>query len=206
MSYIKNKKELIKYFNETYYNSINYLDYKLREEKYLNTAKDLIEFSQLFPLDNVLDYGCAVGLLMSGYENLNMVNVFGFDISEWALSESLKKNLKVSNNLDILHDKQYKLTTALDVFEHMFDEDVNLVLNLLNTEFLIVRIPVKLDGENDFHLEVSRRDPSHVNCKTKKEWVELIQSFGFKFLTEIKTENIYDTPGVFCGYFQKTEK
>jgi len=203
MNYINNKKELLEFFNETYFHSINYSDYTFREKKYLNTAQDLIDTFKLVSEDYLLDYGCAVGFLMSGYKKLNLHNVYGFDISLWALNESKKKDLVVTNDLSILNDKKYKLTTVLDVFEHMFDEDVDVVLNTLNTELLVVRIPVKLENENDFHLEVSRKDLSHINCKTKEEWISKIENFNFKYETEIKTESIYDAPGVFCGYFKK---
>jgi hypothetical protein len=203
MSYINNKKELSEFFNESYYHSINYSDYTFREEKYLKTAKDLINTFNLTPSDTLLDYGCAVGFLMMGYKKLDLTNVYGFDISEWALNESKKKDLITTNDLNIVNDKEYKLTTVLDVFEHMFDEDIDIILDKVSTELLVVRIPVKLNGENDFHLEVSRKDLSHVNCKTKEEWINKIEKYNFKYETEIKTESIYDSPGVFCGYFKK---
>jgi ribosomal protein L11 methylase PrmA len=203
MNYIKTKEELLTFFNETYYQSINYSDYIFREEKYLKTAKDIIDTFNITPSDELLDYGCAIGFLLNGYKKLNIPQVYGFDISTWAINESIKKNLAVTNDLNILNDKTYKLTTVLDVFEHMFDDDIDNVLNRINTEILAVRIPVKLVNENDFHLEVSRKDPSHVNCKTKEEWISKIENHGFKYETEIKTKSIYDAPGVFCGYFKK---
>jgi ribosomal protein L11 methylase PrmA len=203
MNYINNKKELSEFFNKKYFHSINYSDYIFREEKYLKTAQNLINDFKITPSDNLLDYGCAVGFLISGFKKLNIHKIYGFDISEWAIDESKKKNLIVTNNLNILNDKKYKLTTVLDVFEHMFDEDVDTVLNILNTELLVVRIPVKLKDENDFYLEVSRKDLSHVNCKTKEEWINKIEGFNFKYEHEIQNESIFDSPGVFCGYFKK---
>lgn len=203
MKYITDKETLLTFFDESYYNSINYLDYTSRVEKYFNTSNDIVGFFQLKPPHNVLDYGCSVGLLMDGYRRLGINNTYGFDISEWALGEAKKKKLMVSNLLGILNNKHYQLTTALDVFEHMFDDDVITVLSLLDTEYLLVRIPVKLDGEDDFHLEVSRKDASHVNCKTREEWTELFKVNSFQFVDILKTDTIYDSPGVFCGYFKK---
>ena len=205
MSYIKDKELLNNFFTEEYYNSINYLDYTSRVEKYLNTATDIVKLFELLPSHNVLDYGCSVGLLMDGYKQLNINNTYGFDISTWALSEARKKKLMVSGELSVLDNKHYKLTTALDVLEHIFDEDINPILSTLNTEILLVRIPVKLDGEEDFHLEVSRKDLSHVNCKTREEWTQLINSHGFDFKDTINSETVYDSPGVFCGYFIKNK-
>ena len=93
------------------------------------------------------------------------------------------------------------MCTVLDVFEHMFDEQIHLFLKNLNTDKLVVRIPCKLKGENDFHLSVSRKDPSHVNCKTKEEWIDLFSKFNYKYSESIVTKSIYDSDGCFCGVF-----
>jgi hypothetical protein len=203
MKYITNKESLSDFFDENYYKSINYLDYTTREKKYSDTAKDLLDFFKLQPEDSILDYGCSIGLLMEGYKKLGINDVYGFDISKWAISESKKKNLNTSDSLEILNNKSYKLTTALDVFEHMFDDNLNEILPLINTEYLLVRIPVKLEGAEDYHLEVSRRDMSHVNCKTQEDWILFIENFGYKFQAEISTNTIYSADGCFCGYFKK---
>jgi hypothetical protein len=203
MNYINNKEELLTFFNEEYYHSINYSDYTFREAKYLKTAQDLVNTFNLTPSDKILDYGCAVGFLMNGFKKLNINDTYGFDISDWAINESLNKGFTVTKDENVLDGNGYKLTTVLDVFEHMFDDQVDNVLNKLDTELLVVRIPVKLDGEDDFHLSVSKNDKSHVNCKTKEEWITKIENHNFKYETEITTESIYNAPGVFCGYFKK---
>jgi hypothetical protein len=203
MSYIKSKEELLTFFNEEYYHSINYSDYTFREIKYQKTAQDLINTFSLIPSDKILDFGCAIGFLMSGLKKLGINDIYGFDISDWALNESLNKGFNVTKDQNILCDKEYKLTTVLDVFEHMFDDQVDNVLDKLNTELLVVRIPVKLEGEDDFYLSVSKNDKSHVNCKTKEEWINKIEKYNFKYEAAIITESIYDAPGVFCGYFKK---
>lgn len=203
MNYIKTKQELKGYFNKEYYNSINYSDYQSRAEKYIQTANDIIKYFNIDGDDELLDYGCAIGLLLNGYNNNAFNKIHGFDISEWALSKIVLPYLDVSSNLSIISEKKYYLTTVLDVFEHMFDDDIDFVLIELNTQLLLVRIPVKLEGEDDFHLEVSRKDISHVNCKTKQEWITKIESFGYKYEEDLDTISIYDAPGCFCGYFNR---
>lgn len=203
MKYIEDKKELYDYFGESYYNSINYIGYQNRVEKYNNTALEIIELLNINKTDYVLDYGCATGLLLDGFRKQGLVNIFGFDISKWAVEKSQEKNLNVSFNKNILSKNNYKLTTVLDVFEHMFDDDIEFVLNKLTTDVLLIRIPVKLEGKYDFHLDVSKKDPTHVNCKTKEEWIDKIKNNNFKFKNTINTSTIYDSDGCFCGYFEK---
>lgn len=203
MKYINNKQELTSFFNEEYYHSINYVDYELRKEKYFRTAEELVTLFDISEKDVILDYGCAIGLLLEGYRELNIHNVYGFDISEWAIDQAKKKGINVSSNLESLKNLSYKLTTVLDVFEHMFDEDVETVLNTINTDLLAVRIPTKIPGEVDFHLEVSRKDKSHVNCKTKEDWIKKISEHNFEYVSDILTNTVYDSKGVFCGYFKR---
>ncbi len=201
IEYIKSKEELEKYFKESYYNSINYGNYLNRTNKYLNTAKDIIEFMNIKTTDSILDYGCAVGHLLYGFQSCGLKNLYGVDISSWAIKNSPYDGLKLSNNIESIKDYKYSLCTVLDVFEHMFDEQIHLFLENLSTNKLIVRIPCKLKDENDFHLSVSRKDPSHVNCKTKEDWIDLFLKFNYKFSKPIVTKSIYDSDGCFCGVF-----
>tara|TARA_R110001592_G_scaffold26674_9_gene99598 strand:+ start:2199 stop:2816 length:618 start_codon:yes stop_codon:yes gene_type:complete len=203
MRYINDKKQLKTFFNKSYYNSINYLNYPLREKKYHNTSKDIINFFKLNPNDLLLDYGCAIGLLLRGYNSEGFNKVWGYDISNWAINESKNITSNTSSNIEILNDKTYKLTTALDVFEHMFDEDLDDILKKISTQTLVLRIPVKLKGDNDFYLEVSRKDKSHVNCKTQEEWISFIEGYGFNFKSSLNLPHIYNSKGCFCGYFIK---
>lgn len=203
MEYIKDQEQLHNFFTKEYYQSINYTDYTLREQKYEATALDILKSVKVSQEDALLDYGCALGFLLKGYRKAGIVNTYGFDISDWALEQTRKDNLNTSSDISIISQREYKLTTVLDVFEHMFDEEVNTVLTQLTTDRLAVRIPVKLEGEDDFHLEVSRKDASHVNCKTEADWIEFINRHGYTFDSYLNTESIYSSPGCFCGIFKK---
>jgi hypothetical protein len=62
---------------------------------------------------------------------------------------------------------------------------------------MVVRAPVARRSGEDFHLSVSRKDPTHINCKTKGEWKELFQKYGFDVFLHLHLFTIYDTDGVF---------
>ena len=207
MNYIKDHNELTNFFTEEYYRSINYSDYTLRKQKYRSTAEELISYFFLLNKQylSILDYGCAIGMLLDGIQNkVPHAHLYGYDISQWAINNSVSDNLYLTNDPSILLKPHY-LTTALDVFEHMFNRDIVKALNQLNTQLLIVRIPVKCNSDktNDFHLEVSRRDRSHVNCKTKGEWIDFIEEQGYQYVKTLILPTIYDAKGCFCGYFKK---
>ena len=200
--YLKSKKELTDFFTEEYYNTINYTDYTSRTQKYNKTAEELVKYLKLDSNNTILDYGCAVGMLLNGFLNLGLKKLNGFDISTWAVSNKVNPALNLSTDMSVLN-LTYDVGLSFDVFEHMFDDDISQVLSKLNTKQLLVRIPVKVVGEDDFYLEVSRRDKSHINCKTKGEWVDFIETHGYRFIDTLELETVYDSKGCFCGRFIK---
>jgi len=202
VKYFKTKKELIDFFSEEYFTSVNYSDYLHRKSKYVNTASDIYNFFGLTKYSIILDYGCAVGHLLNGLSNLGMQNLTGVDTSKWAIANSPYKDISMSTDISIISKQLYDLCIVLDVFEHMFDDQIDYVLSNLSAKRILVRIPYRLENETDFYLEVSRKDPSHVNCKTKEKWIEKIESFGYYYVADpIATKTIYNSTGCFCGYF-----
>jgi hypothetical protein len=71
-------------FDETYYRQGNYTSYLDREKRYYKTAEELSNFLKSVKLDELpfLDYGCAVGFLMSGFLNLKyeVADIHGYDV------------------------------------------------------------------------------------------------------------------------------
>jgi hypothetical protein len=86
----------------------------------------------------------------------------------------------------------------MDVFEHMTDLQVGTVLRTSKAKAVLARIPSSTDGGKTFHLEVSRADPTHINCKTKEQWIEFFKSFGYQTFLKLNLYCVYDTPGVTC--------
>jgi len=185
-------------YNEDYFKSANYSDYSERRERYIMTAKNMIHtLEALSFIDNdsrILDYGCAVGFLMEGFKLRGYSNIFGYDISEWAVTQARSKGLTILDKLEPTID----FMVALDVFEHMTDEDISTVIETVQPPSILVRIPCAEEG-TDFHLAVSRRDQTHINCKNKEAWKEYFKSHGFDVALKLKLETIYDSRGVFCA-------
>ena len=185
-------------YNEEYFKSANYSDYSERRERYIMTAKNMIHTLEALSFINsdskILDYGCAVGFLMEGFKKRGYNNIAGYDISEWAVAQARSKGLNILDNLDSTVD----FMVALDVFEHMPDEEIMSVLTTVQPPALLVRIPCAEEG-TDFHLAVSRRDPTHINCKNREAWQDFFKNLGFGMVLKLKLETIYDSKGVFCA-------
>ena len=137
--------------------------------------------------------------------NALSVRAQGFDISSWAINYG-RDILGVSNITDKWEDcpKTCGTLTALDVFEHMPLEKVRAVLSEVSAKSLLVRMPVcNADGE-DFALEVSRRDKTHITCLTKTQWGDLFAEYGYRLETIIAHKTIWDAEGALCRLYVKS--
>jgi hypothetical protein len=191
-------------FGEEYFKSNNYANYAEREPRYWGTAKELAD--SLFKLgminlatDRILDYGCAVGFLVTGFRTLGF-KCDGYDISAWAKQIALSRGVRYVP----FKPRNYDLIIALDVFEHMTDEGIKLALENFKSSMLVTRIPCALLPGQTFHLEVSQADKTHINCKTSEEWIRFFKiNLGFRMCFPLQLFNIYDSPGVFCALWLK---
>lgn len=186
-------------FNESYYKNLNYINYLNRYEKYKKTADELDFYFKNLGLvkknSKILDYGCAVGFLIKAFKKNGYKNICGYDISEWATNYAVKKhNCKIVKKLS----KNYDIGIFLDVLEHMTDKSISKVFKNTFFEKIIVRIPCSESKKNKFFLKISRKDQTHINCKSKKNWISFFRKSGFKHFFKLNLNTIYDSKGCMC--------
>ncbi len=87
---------------------------------------------------------------------------------------------------------------GLDVFEHMNFEDLEAFFKNIKTRAIVFRIPVCANYGEDYVLECSRVDPTHVIRWTKSMWTEFFRTFGF-ISVELNLATIYNSEGVYSG-------
>lgn len=186
-------------YDKEYYSTGNYKNYLSKKKRYEKTAQDLIELLAKLKCSHkdmkILDYGCATGFLLDGFYNLGYKNTNGYDISDWALSQISRNH----NIISLSKETEYDVMIMLDVLEHMEDKDINNLFTKVKSKLIFIRIPVSTDGGNSFHLDVSRADPTHINCKEKTEWVSMLGDLGYRTAFELDLQSIYSTDGVFCA-------
>lgn len=189
-------------FNEEYFKSNNYANYLSKKERYVRTADELYhvlsKFSMITPDTTILDYGCSVGFLIQGLQKVGCEAVCGYDISEWATNEARQAGCKMLESPTGTFD----LGIFLDVLEHMTDQQIIELFKNITAEKLLVRIPCAIDADpTTFHLEVSRKDKTHINCKTSKEWILFFKNLGYQNHFRLNLTTIYDSDGCFCCIF-----
>ena len=105
-------------FGKEYF--VPYADDPLRMKSY---GEQLAWLEKFVPLkgSRVLDYGCGIGLMMSQIESWGG-NVFGCDISEYAVNECKKRGLKAElvENIEWTESDHYDLIILRGVFQHLW--------------------------------------------------------------------------------------
>lgn len=185
----------------------NYKDYRLK--KFRNLMIDLIEILGLRKCDTILDAGCATGGLLNEFWKNGYKNIWGFDVSKWSVNWGRKnypdlKTRLLWGNVSISKD----VVLCLDVLEHLDGDDLEAFLESVRvglSGYMVVRIPVsKAEGEN-YVLDVSRNDKTHLEPHCKGWWEKKLMDNGFELVRTVRKPTIYDSEGVFVGVFKKKE-
>jgi hypothetical protein len=186
-------------YNEKYFKTKNYKNYLDKEERYFKSASELYNHLQKFSLidknTRIIDYGCSVGFFINGFVRLGFENIVGYDISEWAVNQAKNSGCKILSKAE----GKFEFGFFLDVLEHMSDKDILDLFENLLIDKIIVRIPCAIElNPNQFHLEISKLDETHINCKTDKEWQTFFKNLGYTQQFRLNFSTIYDSPGCFC--------
>ena len=152
------------------------------ETKHFLMVDQWKKFFSLTDEKNVLDIGCGFGHFLFCWQMFG-IDAEGFDISSYAINSTPHKNIKnkmwVANATDdnFKTDKKYYLVTAIDVLEHLENEEQldKVLQNMYNVgeKFFLFSIPFK--GNPDLE-----RDPTHKLKQTKEWWIEKIEAKGFR--------------------------
>ena len=148
MSDVPKKKFKGSYYDAEYFagekggKSYQTADGTIKKWSYFNPTgewagcRDIVAaWKQMFTPDNLLDVGCGRGQIIAYARDIG-IKAEGFDFSEWAVSDegrySRCKNewLKIhdATNPWPYEDNSYDLVTALDFYEHIYEEDLYFVI------------------------------------------------------------------------------
>lgn len=130
-----------------------------------------------FKPKNVLDLGCGRGPYLY-FWNWFVEDIHGIDISEYAVKTSFIPD-KISQG-DITDETVYKKTdliTAIDVLEHLDDDQLNKALSNISKYGKRFLFSIPFIGDANLY-----KDRTHKQFRTKEEWIKLIESYGIKIV------------------------
>ena len=97
----------------------------------------------------------------------------------------------------------------LDILEHCPLDEIEDILEKISynkhIKGVLIRIPVSQNEGEDFYLDISKNDKTHIQIHSKHWWEQLFNKFGLFFDKTIDEENIHDSKG-FMAWLLKIKK
>jgi SAM-dependent methyltransferase len=131
----------------------------------------------------VLDLGCAKGFLVEAFMDLGIDDVWGIDISKYAIYNSPKEirhRLIIGDIEESLpfENQTFDLITAIDLFEHL-QYPSNVLLEAQRILKKNGKMFAVICGEGSPN---ATKDLSHINIQSYDIWKDIIEKNGFSIL------------------------
>jgi len=148
------------------------------ESKHFIMAKQWMDY---FKPKNCIEYGC--GRAPYGYA----IKSYGYDYKGIELSKYAVNHAFVpieQGDITVLSgSNKSSLTLCIDVLEHLKNDELGRFLKYIsdNGDKFIFSIPFDADPELNIPADPNlRNDATHIQFKSKREWIKLIESYGIK--------------------------
>lgn len=142
----------------------------------------------------VLEIGCSIGGASSILADRGF-DVFASDTSNYALTRASKLAKDTDRNISFYNfdvqkgipiNKTFDIICVFEVIEHL----KNPMIAILNMRNKLKTNGILICSTPDKNYDMSS-DPTHINVKTKEEWIKIFNEAGFK---EVQTSQISFLP------------
>jgi hypothetical protein len=148
--------------------------------------------------DIVVDWRCGYGQLVKNFLS-NGYDTIGFDDRPEVLHEALPEiqhRVYLSRIMQIVYPRQVDLMTALDVFSHMTDNQIDQLLTFVSGRTKWIFLHTTVAG-------ALTTDTQHINLKTPDQWVDVLQKYRYKYVPYELEPYYTNRPGTFSALFEK---
>lgn len=135
------------------------------------------QWNDYFKPESVLDLGCGRGCYLY-FWNWFVNKCAGVEISKWAVDNSFVKGQILWDDISSFRINEgisYDLITAIDVLEHLTDEQLDKTLKNMNKYGNRFLFSIPFEGDPNLNA-----DNTHKQFHDKQWWVDKIQSYGIK--------------------------
>lgn len=152
--------------------------------------------------ERVLEIGCSSGKTTLDFARAGCeVIAVDFDENAISLAQNLLRDKELTDQVTFLHcsaddpkimDFEFDKVTMLDFVEHVPDSVIQNILTNLKKKCFQGEIFIYTPDRHHF-TEILRdkgiisQDPTHVNLKSRKEWIDFFEKSGLK-IVELKRE------------------
>jgi len=141
-----------------------------------------VEVLKIMGCKSVFEFGSGLGFFLSACIKNNLYNYMGYDINryerEFAISKGVDPERYILAKGKFKVKGKYDAIYSTEVFEHIFDEDLKLILPELSKActkyFYFTSTPHSSTPEWD-------AEWGHINLKNKEQWIEMIEQYDFKY-------------------------
>jgi SAM-dependent methyltransferase len=156
-----------------------YSCYRWIPELTIPMAMVLIDYLKIKPGARILDYGCAKGFLVKALRWLQR-DAWGYDFSEYAIGNVDIEVLAFCTTENYIMTRSFDFCIAKDVFEHIPEMDLAVLLNVLDADTLFAVIPL---GDGDKYIvPANDRDATHIHRQPASWWENLFNRYGWSVL------------------------
>ena len=187
-------------FNSSYYEFNKQNKDRIGNIFYYNVIKSNFDFK------SYLDYGCGLGFLLKRVEKDKKIKtISGYDINKFAIHQSRKNTSRsvIYENIEDIKNK-FDLISILHIIEHIDDDNLkdtfSKIKRLLNKDGnLLIATPAKNALAHNLKKNswIGYKDKTHINLKTKNEWVAFFKNENFDII-KISNDGLWDN---FYGQF-----
>jgi hypothetical protein len=141
---------------------------------------------QIMGCQSVFEFGSGLGFFLSACQRIGLYNHVGYDINpyerEFAISKGIDSDRYLLQKGKFKIKGKYDAIYSTEVFEHMTDAELNIVMpvlyNACNKYFYFTSTPYA-SANPAWDIEWG-----HINLKSKEEWIELFEKYGFDYLQD----------------------
>ena len=164
-----------------------YQNYRWLPELTTSLAMSYIDYLSLTREHKILDYGASKGFIVKALRILHR-QAWGVDISEYALNSadnSTREYLKLCTmnnfgNAIVPFDFNFDYILSKDVFEHLTEQDLSKILQVLYKKGKILFAVVPLGKNDKFIIPAYGLDKTHILAKDKDWWIKEFRKNGWK--------------------------
>ena len=161
-----------------------YSNYRWMPELTIPMCFRLIEYLGIKENETILDFGCAKGYVVKAFRLLHR-EAFGYDISDYALSQVPQEIKKYVYADEIENLPTFDWIIAKDVLEHIDHGNIENTLSLLLKKCSRMFCVIPL-GENDkYNVSWYESDVTHTIRESLEWWSSKFSKIGFT-IEEVK--------------------
>ena len=176
-------------------NKSGYENYRWLPELTIRMAHKISKYLLLDEKQKIIEHGCAKGFLVKALRILDF-DCYGFDVSEYAIEHcdpEVREYCHLAIDDQWFYDTRYDWLISKDVFEHMYESEIDSLLEEANKKVLNMFAIIPLGDQGVFRIRKYHNDETHVQIQNEEWWIDKFRSKGWDLVSmEYRVKGVKD--------------